>query len=133
MYFSLKRVAENEHGTFGVLLKEGITPVMLTLEDKWKNNNPNISCIPTGTYQCKRIVSPKFGDVFEILNVPNRGHILFHTGNVEDDTHGCILLGSGFGQLNGKTSLEESKKAFNEFMGYLNNLDHFLLIIIDKR
>lgn len=132
MFFTLKRIAQDEYGTYGVLLKDGKTPVLVTLEDRWNNNEPYISCIPTGAYQCKRINSPTHGNVFEVTNVPNRTHILIHIGNIEDNTEGCILVGSEFETLKGKTAVTESTKAFEEFMGYVQGLDHFLLVIVTK-
>ena len=50
-HFKLKRVAYIADGTFGVLFDEEI-PFCLTVEREWKNNQRNISCIPTGFYLC---------------------------------------------------------------------------------
>jgi len=120
----LKRIAENEDGTFGVLI-DGNTPFALTLERNWLDNKPNESCIPAGKYVCKRIISPRFGETFEVTNVPGRSHILFHTGNLEDHSKGCILIGEEFGYLNGKVAVLSSRKGFKEFMDRLNGLSSF--------
>ena len=48
MLLTLKRVAENEDGTFGVLIHNNV-PFCLTIEPEWKNNMKNISCIPEGS------------------------------------------------------------------------------------
>lgn len=89
-----------------------------TLELPFISNQKNISSIPTNDYECKLIISPKFGIVFQVLNVVNRGNILIHKGNYTTDTHGCILVGSGFKMNNDKTNctLKESKKAFTKLM-----------------
>ena len=121
---TLKRIAENEDGTFGVLI-DGDTPFALTLERNWLSNKPNESCIPAGKYVCKRIISPRFGETFEITNVPGRSHILFHTGNLEEHSKGCILIGEEFGYLNGKVAVLSSRKGFKEFMDRLNGLSSF--------
>lgn len=125
---TLKRVSYIPDGTFGVLLDEDI-PFALTCEREWLHNQPEISCIPIGTYSCKRVVSPKFGDTFEITNVPGRSAILFHSGNTEDDSLGCILVGEQFGDLRGKTAVLSSKAGFSEFLRRLAGKDGFMLTI----
>ena len=76
----IKRVSHLEHATFGVLLDDHMVPFAATLEEAWVRNTPNISCIPPGMYTCRRVDSPKFGDTFEVADVPGRSHILFHKG-----------------------------------------------------
>ncbi len=114
--------------TFGVLLDEKI-PFCLTLERPWLENRRSVSCIPEGGYLCKRVNSPKFGDTFEVTNVPERSHILFHKGNFFDDTHGCILTGEQYEQLAGQNAIIASGKAFKEFMDRLDGINEFVLII----
>ena len=125
---TLKRVATNNDGTFGVLIDE-LVPFALTLELPWENNLRNKSCIPSGTYSCKRIVSPKFGNTFTVQEVSNRTHILFHRGNVEEDTEGCILIGEQFEYLHDKIAILGSRKGFGEFMGRLAGEELFSLLI----
>jgi len=114
--FYLIRVSYSKQGTFGVLLDEDI-PFCVTLERPWLNNKRNISCIPSGSYLCKRITSSKFGETFKISDVPGRSHILFHKGNISEDTHGCIILGEEFGFLKNEVAVLSSGRAFQEFMG----------------
>lgn len=64
---------------------------------------------------CKRISSPKFGDTFRVEDVPNRSHILFHKGNLAENTHGCIIVGEQFEPLGGENAVLASGKAFTEF------------------
>jgi hypothetical protein len=71
-----------------------------TLELGWQNNESQVSCIPPGKYEVKKHTSPKFGKCLLILNVPGRDLILFHTGNYHEDTHGCILPGKSFIDIN---------------------------------
>ncbi len=124
----LKRIASNDGGTFGVLVSDG-TPFALTLEDPWRDNQKNASCIPDNIYACRRTVSPKFGETFEVTGVPDRSHILLHTGNTEEDTHGCILVGESFGRLNGRPAVLSSKDGFRELMEVLRGVDGFELKI----
>lgn len=128
--FNLLRISYIDDGTFGVLLDEKM-PFCLTLERIWANNEKGESCIPVGTYACERRLSPKFGNTFEVCEVPNRSEILFHKGNLMDDSHGCILLGEQFEPLNGKTAILASGKAMQEFLERTSGTDEFILTISD--
>ena len=130
MELKLKRVAENEVATFGVLIN-GNDPFAVTLEPSWEDNKKGTSCIPSGPYSCKRVKSPRFGDTFEILDVEGRTHILFHKGNSERNTQGCVLIAEEFGILNGKAAVLASGRGYREFMNILKDVDEFDLIIED--
>ena len=123
----LKRVIDSPSGTFGTLIHNGV-PICVTLENKWMQNKPNISCIPPGSYQCELTVSPKYGKVFTVLNVPERTHILFHWGNWQENTKGCILVGTSYEVLDGKPGISASKNAFKKLMSVAD--DKFTLTII---
>lgn len=122
----LKRIAETDTGTYGVLISGG-TPFAVTLERPWLNNRKGESCIPTGRYVCKRVQSPKFGNTFEITGVNGRSHILFHKGNLDDDTHGCVLVGESFNPVSGSHGITASKEGFAEFMAKTANVSEFTL------
>jgi len=131
----IRRVVTGGQGTFGAIVFENI-PFALTLEREWLDNLPSVgntpgSCIPAGEYICKRVNSPRFGNTFEVTNVENRTHILFHKGNLDDDSRGCILIGEEFGQLGSSSGIKSSKAGYNEFMAILSNDDEFRLIIVD--
>lgn len=128
--FVIKRIAFLENVTFGVILDEGI-PFALTLERGWKDNQRNISCIPQGKYLCKKIISPRFGSTYEVILVPGRSAILFHSGNISDDTHGCIILGEQYEYLYGKEAVLYSRKAFKEFLIRTKGADTCELQIMD--
>ena len=130
MNLTLKRISHRLDGMFGVLIANN-TPFAVTAERPWKNNAKSESCIPSGTYTCKRVNSPKAGNTFEVTNVPNRTHILFHTGNTMDDSEGCILVGEQFEHLNGKVAVLSSKKAFDEFLQITKNVNEFPLTVIE--
>ena len=118
-----------EYGTFGVLLINGES-VCVTLERYWLNNRPNLSCIYTGQFICKRFNSKEHGETFRVLSVYGRYGILFHTGNLMQESRGCILLGEKFGVLYGKRCIRNSKLAFKEFMHKLIKTDQFKLSIV---
>lgn len=124
----LQRIASNDFGTFGVLIKDNI-PFALSLERPWQNNQREISCIPSGEYICKAITSPNFGDTFEVTDVPGRSDILFHKGNLSDDTHGCILVGEQFEELYGTPAVLASHKGFRDFMDKFRHMPRFILEI----
>lgn len=95
MNVTLQRGKGTEHGTHGVLTgPNGF--LCFTLEEPWKDNEPRVSCIPEGSYQCRRHNGAKFSNVWEITNVPGRSAILIHAGNTLADTSGCVLVGMGF-------------------------------------
>lgn len=126
----LIRVAQNLTATYGVLC-QGTVPFAVTLERPWRDNRRSESCIPAGIYECRRVVSPKFGETFEITNVPARSHILFHKGNLEDDTHGCVIVGEAFNPVLGRPGITESGHGFAEFLSLLRMVDRFALSIVD--
>lgn len=120
----LQRICENDNGTFGVMTFKDI-PLCVTVEDKWRDNQNNISCIPTGVYECVKHNGKRYRDVWVLKDVPNRTAILIHHGNVEDDTEGCILVGSMFGNLGGKHAVLRSKEALEKLRSILP--DEFIL------
>ena len=126
---TLKRISEIEDGIFGVML-DGNIPFAVTLERNWLDNQNNISCIPTGSYRCVRRLYHKHGYwTFEVTGVPGRTSILIHSGNTEDDSMGCILLGESYGDLKNKVAILASKVAFFEFMSRLEGQDEFTLVV----
>lgn len=126
--FNLIRISEIKDGTFGVLLDDKI-PFALTVERPWLENKKGESCIPDGFYTCRRLDSVKFGNTFEVCDVPGRTEILFHKGNVMDDSHGCIIIGEQFEFLNDKVAVLSSAKGFGEFLERTKNLVTFELHI----
>jgi hypothetical protein len=65
-------------------------------------------------------------ETFEVTGVTWHTGILFHPGNTEKDSSGCILLGTG---INGFT-LSNSREAFAFFMSGLEGLDTFNLTVV---
>lgn len=126
----LVRVSSNSEGTYGVLC-QGTIPFAVTLERAWRDNKVGESCIPVGTYGCRRVVSPKFGDTFEVQGVPGRSAILFHKGNLQDDSHGCILIGEAFNPVTGRPGITASKEGFEEFLNITSQTLFFQLEIIE--
>jgi hypothetical protein len=133
------RVAYRDDGTFGVLLDCGHVgeintagePFAVTCEEVWRDNAPNVSCIPTGFYLCRRFNSPKFGPTYEITGVNGRSLILFHPGNDIRHTEGCVLTAEQFERLEGRMSVAQSRKGFDELLERVKGLDEFALSVRD--
>lgn len=125
----LTRIAHNSLGTKGILHVPGLDNYLFTIENPWLDNKKTDSCIPTGTYICKPVNSPRFGKTIEVTGVPNRSHILFHAGNSPDDTDGCILLGLN-GTAGDRMWISNSKAAMIDFLNAVGR-EPFELEIVD--
>lgn len=89
-----------------------------TLEPSWKKNLYN-SCVPDGKYKTEIYRSQRFGRCLKLLKVKRRTGILIHKGNTQDDTTGCILLGSQIGILKGRYAVLSSMATYIRFMAYV--------------
>ncbi len=112
--------------TLGVLKLNMAHSPIYTLELPWRENKPNISCIPEGTYECIPYTSEKFPNVYQIKNVPNREAILLHIGNHPTDTHGCVLIGKGVSPTT--PMISNSKEAMDLMRNEISNKEFTLTI-----
>lgn len=144
---TLRRDATGEFGTFGVLavpaLGDKTTALVLqTAEEEWKDNQRRHSCIPHGDYLMRRTIYFRHNiETFEVTDVPQRSRILFHVGNTEEDTDGCILPGLARRKLwvvdedfpgivkphVWKPGVVNSRQAFDRFMDWLAPVDEAML------
>ena len=139
MNLTLRRVWLATGATYGVLVRDDTRAAFaVTLEREYDggSNRPSDgdkpgACIPAGVYSCLRTNSPKFGNTFEVMKVPNRSKILFHAGNLAADSRGCILVGHGFDLVNGGQGVVSSKKEFAEFLALQADVMGFTLTIVD--
>ena len=92
----------------------------VTLEKPYNNNINEKSSIPAGDYFGKFYSSDKFPDTIEI-QVPGRSEILFHAGNIPEDSTGCILVGK-YRNENKQDFIFKSQEAFNEFKKTINDI-----------
>lgn len=92
---TLRRTEYRDDGVFGRLEYRG-KEIACTCEDPDNGNAEGKSCIPKGRYEVGPHNTPKYPDVWEVLNVPHRSAILIHNGNTNRDTQGCILVGRAF-------------------------------------
>ena len=77
-----------------------------TLELPWKDNEPQISCIPIGDYKVVKRWSNKYKFHFHIQDVENRSFILIHAGNFHTHTKGCILVGDDLKYLDSDDEID---------------------------
>lgn len=101
-----------------------------TLELSDKNNQRNISCIPSGEYKISPRNSAKYGDHYLVENVMMRDYILIHEANYYTDLKGCIGIGENFYDINDdkNTDITSSKKTKRRLLEKAPN--GFDLIII---
>jgi hypothetical protein len=67
---------------------------------------------------------------FEITGVPGHTGILFHMGNYNQDSDGCVLLGESTVPDPDPTMITSSVLTFNQFMGSQTGVDTFQLTVI---
>jgi len=113
-------------GMFGNLLISS-RYFCVTLEPPEFDNKKNFACILAGQYECKRVLSPTAGPTFEICNIPNRDHVLFHRLNVARQTKACVGLGEYI--VRDEAAIRNSKNAFDKFMEVMKPYETFRLTI----
>lgn len=126
MNLALTRKQFLDTGIFGELRDEKGGLVAVTLEHSY-------SCvpkIPPGTFTCKRgmhrleSMNQDF-ETFEIMDVPGHSNILFHFGNVNGDSAGCVLLGEEVWH----EMITKSRITFAAFMALQAGVDSFELLV----
>ena len=124
MSFQIKRIAILNSGAFGVLLHNGV-PFAVTLERTYDPGNT--VKIGNGFHECHRSRYNKGGyDTFEIT-VPGHDRILFHKGNTELHSEGCVLVAESFAVFGDKPGVALSADGFAEFMKRAADADSFTL------
>ena len=131
MELELKRLKDDGKGTIGTLSINGEF-VSFTLEDTF--NEPKVygkTRIPDGEYELKlRTGSPmanrykkRFGDTHKgmlwLQDVPDFTYVYIHVGNREDDTDGCILVGSTCSSRKDDQYVAGSVLAYTEIYPYI--------------
>ena len=131
----LVRVGIYPVGAFGVLVWQRKPTGLLTLEptyplDQLHPDGPQFVKIPAGRYRCERTVYFRGGyDTYEVTGVLGHSRLLFHAGNVERDTEGCILVGQRIGLVDGVLGLLNSRLGFAELIQLLDGREAFDLLV----
>lgn len=135
-HYILTRQKSTQDGIFGQLTKDGYR-ICSTLEHAYNAGNDQwVAKLSAGEYTCKRGLHKLEGmdrqfEAFQVMDVPDfRGlpvtGILFHIGNYNRDSAGCILVGQvGTNPL----MICESKGTFDSFMYSLKDTDTFTLTV----
>ena len=140
-FFLTRFCYSEEMGALGIL--EGPNFICKTIEDPWKNNEPNKSCIPEGVYLAKRTSRPKHGNTFVLINedlkiaeypkLGMRDSCLIHTANTILDVEGCIGLGEKLGCLGSQWAVLDSVSAVRRFMQFMDQEQEFQLTIVQVK
>ncbi len=107
----------------------------VTLEHAYPNDASWLPKIPRGaTYTCVRgmhqLAHYNGGqpfETFEVTGVTGHSGILFHPGNFNRDSIGCILPGRAIMQEGQDWYVARSQDAYSAFMSALNGIDEFQL------
>src|SRR5271168_2377957 len=100
MNLILTRLDHSENGIFGQLLDSKTNHLFFTLEHAFEQTDGTYGPkLPNGNYLCVKGLhsldhTPTPFEAFEVTNVPGHSGILFHIGNYNRDSDGCILLGT---------------------------------------
>lgn len=116
MNVTLVRTEFKQTGIFGVLMDPDGKHICVTLEHAYGGEGSYEPKVPCGTYRCVKgmhRLSHMITDftTYEVLGVPGCTGILFHSGNENSDSEGCILLGEAVK----KDRLLKSLKTFLDF------------------
>lgn len=126
MELTLNRIYKGETYTIGHLYanKQYICD---TIEDKVRILNTEDdkvykqTAIPKGRYKVILTYSPHFHKILpELLNVPFFKNIRIHSGNDENDSAGCIIVGEN--KIKGKVI--NSKQTLNKLMQILKPINN---------
>lgn len=124
-------------GVFGELFDDKGVLLAYTLEHSYQQPDKSwLSKLPDGQYICVRGPHRLHGmtqdfETFEITGVKGHSNILFHMGNFNKDSEGCVLLGNAvLTQKNGSEMVVNSKVTFNKFMAGLLGVKEFMLTVV---
>jgi hypothetical protein len=134
MNLILNRVDANENGIFSYLQDSAANILFYTLEHAYLQPDGSYAPkLPNGNYTCVKGLhsldhTPTPFEAFEVTNVPGHSGILFHVGNYNSDSDGCILLGTAIAGRD--ASITNSKLAFEKFMTLQVDNNQFTLTVI---
>ena len=132
-HFILHRTAFMVTGVFGTLMDSNNKQLAVTLEHSYAGEHGLFTAkIPNGVYTCKRSSHRLEGMdhdfvTFQVMDVPGYTNILFHWGNFNKDSEGCILMGQEV--LQDYSMITNSKATWQAFMDRLADEDQFELIV----
>lgn len=112
-------------------------PFMVTLQHAYQQDDTGkwMPKITPGTYTCVRGTHALHNGIpfetFEITGVAGHSGLLFHPGNFNADSEGCVLCGqTQITQSNGEDMITGSVVEFHAFMARLQGVDSFVLQVV---
>jgi hypothetical protein len=137
MNLKLKRTEYRADGIFSDCFDDMGQTFMRTLEHAYGDDTTGyLPKVPPGIYTCKRSMHRLHGmdhdfETFEIEGVEGHDNILFHWGNYNRDSEGCVLVGDTEAVVdNGVHIVTGSRKKFAAFMALQDGVDEFQLEVI---
>lgn len=128
MDLKLIRKEYQRDGIFGILTDVGGKVVAHTLEHAYSDGTGWAPKIPDGEFVCVRgehqLASGPI-ETFEITGVPGHSGLLFHYGNFNKDSEGCVLVG----EAEAGNALTKSRAAFAKLMALQDGVDQFNLTV----
>jgi len=124
MQLKLDRFLSDKDTTIGALYINGQFECY-TLEDEFREVKVmGETRIPQGDYEIKlhtygqmndkyKLKFPEHKGMLEITKIPNFSNVYFHIGNKDEDTRGCILVGTNYDKK--KMILTASTIAYRKF------------------
>lgn len=142
---SLGRFVFKNDWTIGRFYLEGVMIGFSVEDEIRKVKVKGETAIPYGTYDLGFRQSPKFSSTFLysdtakklidakdkvkfpnikdwrnhdlvwIMNVPNFEFVLWHWGNTDDDTDGCLITGKSLGVFNGQEGVASSRDFYKKY------------------
>jgi len=116
---TLTRESHNEWGIISSLIDDSMKQHAVTLEHAFLQPDGTYAPkIPPGTYTCilgtHQLDHGGPQQLYEITGVPGHSGILFHKGNYNQDSDGCVLLGKSVDMID--KCIVSSAAAFDDFM-----------------
>lgn len=138
MNLKLVRKEFRQDGIFSELYDEQDNLIAHTLEHAYDDGAGGWAPkIPDGTFTCQRGPHRLHGmdhdfETFEITGVEGHKDLLFHWGNYNKDSEGCILLGKAEVDDGKQHMVTSSRVEFAEFIKMQAGIDQFELVVCES-
>lgn len=124
-------------GIFSRLTDSLGSQIAVTLEHAYEQDGQFCAKIPAGEYECVRSKHRLHGmtedfETFEVMGVEGHAGLLFHWGNLNADSEGCILTGEKIADFDDAQGVTNSRTTFAHFMKLQTGVDKFILTVLDR-
>lgn len=136
MNLTLERKQYRADGIYGELQSPDGSWFAVTLEHAYQNDAGFLPKIPDGKYLCARGFHRLPGmtadfETFEITGVSGHSGLLFHCGNFNHDSSGCVLVGRHvILRGDGRQMISQSREGFDSFMTMQRGVTGFELEVL---